>query len=166
MRRLDLTPEERIARKKSLDRAYYERNRDSFLARASARYVKRPPRQCKPREEIRARNRVHHHANRDKRLAQKRAWYEANKHKGAAYAAHRRAVQRQATPAWADRWMIEETYEIAKVRSEATGITWEVDHIVPLISDQVCGLHVIDNLRVIPRRLNRSKGNWHWPGKP
>lgn len=166
MKKLDLTPEERAQRKKMLDRAYYERNRERILARVAAAYVRRPAlRTRKPIEDVRARNRELHYRNRDKRLQQKREWAKANAYKSAAYAAQRRAAQRQATPAWADAWMIEQAYEIARLRSRVTGVAWEVDHIVPMISAEVCGLHVIDNLRVIPRRLNRSKGNWNWPGR-
>jgi hypothetical protein len=34
-----------------------------------------------------------------------------------------------------------------------------LDHIVPIQSEIVCGLHVWWNLRVVPRFDNRSKGN-------
>ena len=113
-----------------------------------------------------ARGRANHHANRDKRLLQKSAWASANPHKGAGYARKRHAMKRQAVPKWADLWFIDEAYDIAAVRSTVTGIPWEVDHIVPLISPIVCGLHVIDNLRVIPRTQNRAKGNRQWPDMP
>jgi hypothetical protein len=73
--------------------------------------------------------------------------------------AKRRAKQYQATPSWADTFMIEEIYHLASLRTQLLGYPWEVDHIIPLQSKYVCGLHVESNLQVIPRKQNRSKGN-------
>lgn len=156
-------------RRRDYHRRYYLENRDRLLEKARRRDRRnpdliRPP--AKTPEERRSRNRAHHHANREKRLEQKRTWYAANKELCNASSAARRAVARRATPAWANRFFIEEAYRLARLRTEITGIPWEVDHIVPLISDLVCGLHVEHNLRVIPRALNRSKGNRQWPDQP
>lgn len=65
-------------------------------------------------------------------------------------------------PAWAKKHAIDAIYELAKKRTEKTGVIFEVDHIIPIRHPNVCGLHVENNLRVIPRFDNRSKGNRNW----
>lgn len=45
------------------------------------------------------------------------------------------------------------------------GPQFEVDHIVPVRSHYVCGLHCPDNLQVITKAANRLKRNY-LPGKP
>ena len=83
-----------------------------------------------------------------------------------AKSARRRASELQATPKWANEFFIEEAYALAKLRTEMTGFKWNVDHIVPLKSKKVCGLHVEFNLQVIPEKANKCKGNRHWPDMP
>ena len=81
----------------------------------------------------------------------------------------RRAESIKATPSWANEFFIEEAYDLAKRRSKLKSggfAKWHVDHIVPLKSHLVCGLHVENNLRVIPGVVNLSKGNRHWPDMP
>lgn len=86
--------------------------------------------------------------------------------KHAAYQAKRRAAVGQACPSWADQGLIAEIYELARLRTQATGIEWHVDHIAPLHSELVCGLHVETNLRVIPGAQNMAKSNRFWPDMP
>lgn len=93
-------------------------------------------------------------------------WKKANPGKVASYTRYRQAAQLRATPAWANEFFIEEIYDLAARRTKATGFPWHVDHIVPLRSPLVSGLHVEHNLRVIPAVENIAKGNRHWPGMP
>ncbi len=58
----------------------------------------------------------------------------------------------QATPKWANLEKIKEIY-----RNRPKG--YHVDHIVPLTSPKVCGLHVEYNLQYLPARENISKKN-------
>jgi hypothetical protein len=59
-----------------------------------------------------------------------------------------------------------EAYGLARLRTEMTGEEWEVDHIVPLQSQLVCGLHNENNLCVITRKSNNQKLNLIWPDMP
>ena len=67
--------------------------------------------------------------------------------------AKRRALKKQAIPAWYNNEEVEYIYNLARERE------LEVDHIVPLNHPLVCGLHVQDNLRCIPKELNLWKSN-------
>lgn len=87
------------------------------------------------------------------------AYYKANPHKFTAKVAKRRTRKLQATPVWADLKAIDAVYAVAAYMTEITGIKHEVDHIIPLVNKDVCGLHVANNLQVIPRFDNRSKAN-------
>lgn len=93
-----------------------------------------------------------------------RAWqqkeYESRPHVVLARNARRKAAKLRATPPWADLTGIKKTYEVASF------LGLDVDHIVPLRSKRVCGLHVPANLRILDPKVNRSKGNRHWPDMP
>ena len=78
----------------------------------------------------------------------------------------RRTAKTNAGPAWADDFLIQEIYSLARLRTRITGFKWHVDHIVPLRSRLVCGLHVENNLRVIPASVNYKKSNTSWPDMP
>ncbi len=69
-----------------------------------------------------------------------------------------------ASPSWADQEKIMEVYKLAAAMS-SLDIKYHVDHIVPLVSDFVCGMHVENNLQIIPEAENRKKWNRIWPGQ-
>ena len=99
--------------------------------------------------------------NYNKEVAIQRAkeWKKRNPDAVSANQADRRARKVSATPVWANRFFIKEAYSIAKLRTKSTGIVWHVDHIVPLKGKAVCGLHVENNLQVIPASVNYAKNN-------
>lgn len=88
-----------------------------------------------------------------------RDYKKNNKAKIYANVSKRRALKSRATVSWANEFFIEEAYDLALKRTKATGIKFVVDHIYPLVSKQVCGLHVESNLQVIPEFLNARKSN-------
>jgi uncharacterized protein YdaU (DUF1376 family) len=76
--------------------------------------------------------------------------------------AARRARKRQAVPSWLtaeDRRELTVIYAEAQKLTVETAIKHEVDHIVPLAGQSVCGLHVPWNLQVLRKHENRAKGN-------
>lgn len=69
-------------------------------------------------------------------------------------------------PAWANRALITDIYELARIYTEALGRPFHVDHTVPLRSKLVCGLHTEANLQILPGAENIAKGNRRWPDMP
>lgn len=78
----------------------------------------------------------------------------------------REARKTQAMPAWVNPEVLVAIYEKANRLTDETGVKHHVDHIVPLTSEIVCGLHCEANLEVITARENYSKGNRWWPDMP
>jgi hypothetical protein len=89
----------------------------------------------------------------------KRAWVLRNTGAMAAIRFKRIAAERQALPIWADMAAIKRIYEEAARLTQLTGIQHAVDHIIPLQSSLVCGLHIAGNLQVLTSAANRQKGN-------
>ena len=97
--------------------------------------------------------------NPEKEREKSRRWAAKNKWVLAAKSNRRRCAQLNATPAWADHEKINLKYKERQTMSQLTGLPHDVDHVIPLQSDVVCGLHVESNLRVILRRDNQMKSN-------
>ncbi len=118
-------------------RAYYERNKEAVIARAQAR----------PDE---------------KKLLYKKGYKKRNPDLYKELVSLRRRRFRQATPKWLTaehKLEIRLQYRLAIELSRRTGIRHAVDHIIPLIGDTICGLHVPWNLQVITQADNLKKSN-------
>jgi hypothetical protein len=124
--------------------AYYAVHKEGMLERAKQYYQETKP----------------------ERAAAMRKWQRENAGKVNAYCAERNTRKLQASPKWADKDAIKEKYEEAAFLTDILGEPYHVDHIVPLKSPFVCGLHVEFNLQVIPGSENCSKQNRHWPDMP
>lgn len=118
------------------------------------------------REKARAAHKRWRDRNIERERARVAAWAKGNPEKAALLAATRRAAARRACPAWANHEEMLVVYEKAAALTLETGVPHQVDHIVPLKSKRVSGLHVPANLCVLPASDNATKGNRHWPDMP
>ena len=82
-------------------------------------------------------------------------WSKNNRGKRNAIESKRRAAKLQAAPSWANKKTIAMIYIIADICNKT------VDHIVPLQSSVVCGLHWEANLQLLTKQENSSKSNKH-----
>jgi hypothetical protein len=171
------------------NRKFYGTNREQQKARAAAHRAANPEMhkaatiawRAANKERFAAMQRAWREANLEREQASRRAdyenggererfmareWKRRNPHLVLAANAQRQAVKRGAMPPWADVKAIEGFYAVARALSVQTGTPHHVDHIVPLQSRWVCGLHCEANLRVIPGAENQSKSNRRWPDMP
>lgn len=78
-----------------------------------------------------------------------------------------RASKFKAIPKWAKtprhKSAILNIYIQAQVKNLESKTRWQIDHIYPLYGVNVCGLHVVENLRVISKNANQAKSNYFRP---
>ena len=86
-------------------------------------------------------------------------WAKKNPERRRAISGRRYAKKKLALVPWADQQKIAAIYAESERLTRETGIPHEVDHIYPIQGKTVTGLHHEDNLRVVPRHVNRAKGN-------
>jgi hypothetical protein len=116
---------------------YYAKNRDLVIQRALAR------------------------AEEDKRKYRK-AWKKVNPDEVKSSTNDRRRRHKNATPKWLSA---EQRAEIRKIYKEVVRLcenhprAYAVDHIVPLLGKEVCGLHVPWNLQILTAEENFKKNN-------
>tara|TARA_R110000868_G_scaffold20938_4_gene87752 strand:- start:2085 stop:2690 length:606 start_codon:yes stop_codon:yes gene_type:complete len=117
-------------------------------------------------EKAKASDGAYKSANREALAAKHAVWAKANRDKRRATDAAHKAAKKQARPSWANTAAIAAIYSKAVHIQKSTGERMHVDHIVPLQSPIVCGLHCEANLRIIPGRENEAKRNFWWPDMP
>lgn len=154
-------------------RNYYERNREKH-AESSRAFCKNNPEKRKEIytrwrkvniEKARAIEQAYREKNRHACNDRIREWKKQNPFFRVAESASRLASELNATPAWANSTEITRIYKAA-YEMRQSGLHVHVDHIVPLRSKLVCGLHCEANLRIIPAAENLKKSNLRWPDMP
>jgi hypothetical protein len=138
--------EARREKNRARDRAWRKANPEKHSARVNAW-------RRANRERVNAQAKTWRATNSEKRRAQVRKWHAANPGIVNAKKARRRARKLQATPPWADQALMRDMYE------EAVYQRLTVDHIVPLGSPVVCGLHWEGNMQFLTAEENSRKGN-------
>jgi hypothetical protein len=118
------------------------------------------------KEKIKAQVKVWQENNLDRVLENGKRWRKENPAKNRFQETNKRLLELRSQPPWADHKKMLKFYEQAQALTKQTGIVYSVDHIVPIRSQLVCGLHVEHNLQVIPRDDNGRKSNFSWPDMP
>lgn len=148
-----------IPEKWAAQKRYREKHPDKVKANKLKCRENNPERH---KELVKAQNKRTWLKNSDRYKQKNKEWREANKEHIAAKNAERRAKLIQATPLYDSdftTFVFTEAKKLAKLREAITGFDWHVDHIIPLKSNFVCGLHYWNNLQVIPAKINLEKGN-------
>lgn len=152
-------------------REHYLRNKDEILAK-QRQYNSKPEVKARERERLKKRYAENREEIRRKQLIhclkpeireqvkdRSKRHYQQNKVMYLVRGAARRASKRQASPIWADNKKIKLLYSKAARLTDETGVKYVVDHVIPLVNDKVCGLHVHNNLQVITQLDNLKKSN-------
>lgn len=139
-----------------------EKSRAELRARrkASPEKFKRYNAECyaKNREGRKERMREYSKSHSAEAVARATQWKKNHPWVVAADCMRRYATKTHATPSWSNSLEIREIYRRA-AELRRIGIDVQVDHIIPLRSKLVSGLHVPANLRIIPTKENQIKGN-------
>ena len=146
-----------IENTKRLKKEWYKQNKKLTKDRARQWALDNPERKNEIRTKWREENREQHNAG-------NREWNSKNKDVKAALSGKRRSAKLNRTPKWLTADDIEHMqalYSVAAMFQRESGIVYHVDHIIPLQGKFVSGLHVPDNLRVIPAVDNLKKSNKH-----
>jgi hypothetical protein len=143
-------------RRVAMRKEYVANNREADLARKLEWRIANPEKTQKAEQEYRERNRSECNARASR-------WKKANPEALRRYSGKRRAALLRAIPAWANEQAVAAIYAEAHATQAESGVRMAVDHIVPLISDKVCGLHCEANLQILTASANSKKNNYWWP---
>lgn len=114
----------------------------------------------KNKDKVKAYDKEWQQNNKDKKAKNYKNWQLNNRSDVNVYNSHRRAVKLQRSVVWANKEQIKAYYTVCAFFNEVNGyIKYHVDHVIPLQGKDVSGLHVHNNLQVIPAKDNLEKSN-------
>jgi hypothetical protein len=155
--------------RKAWQKAYAQRNREKAYQKVKEWRAENPDKLAEQHKRYAARYP-------EKMVAKVLAWKERTPEKAAevsrksrqkhaarvlANKAKYRAAKLQATPSWLNKghWFEIGCVYLYRDALKRVGLDYHVDHVVPLQGKKVSGLHVPENLQVLPADRNRLKNN-------
>jgi hypothetical protein len=155
-----LSDADRLARRRASKIKYYLANLDACRARSKAWAEANPERH---KEQMRRGKKKNYALYPEKSRASTLAWLKKNPQKIQEYnVVHKPKSRARGHAAWdpeLDRLVMVEAADLRRLRTEATGTKWVIDHIVPLKGRDASGLHNAYNIQVVPRGYNQHKTN-------
>lgn len=160
-----------IARKSKIKHMDARREYDRKYEKDNADYIRerKNKHRAKNIDRFRKKDAAYYLKNKDFLSAKEKEYRKNNPILCRLRALKRRAAKKLSIPIWYDDFddfVFEEAEILRRERQGLTGIKWHIDHIVPLQSKIVCGLHSYINVAVIPAIENQRKLNNYWPDMP
>ena len=149
--------ENNIEKKKAYDKQRYLQNKEKILKNVKAYYKAN-------KEQKSLYSKSYRLKNAEKLSEYKKIYYKFYSENNRGFIAQKgrrrkNQLKNFQTPLWANLKEINVIYKQAKRLSNIEGRQYHVDHIIPLNSKIVSGLHVIENLQIILAKDNLIKSN-------
>jgi len=167
LKAIEQLTEERLKAKREYSKRYRDSNLDLVLEREK-RYRDTNKDRARERSKrwrddknatLKEYRKQYYEKNKDRKLESDKRWRWNNPDKVALYSRIRNTLLERQTPGWYEEDLVRQLYQERDALNEMYHLDLEVDHIIPLNSDTVSGLHCLANLQLINKSSNRSKGN-------